>query len=395
MTNREELLDAAHSIGPELVMDRRAIHQNPEMAYKEVQTAALVADRLRELGFEFETGVAQTGVVALLEGAKAGKTVLLRADMDALPLEEEADLPFTSANKGVMHACGHDGHTAMLLGAARLLAERRESLNGSVKFMFQPAEEGGAGALRMIEAGLLENPQVDAAFALHVDALTYAGQISVKSGPTHASADTFQIKILGKGGHAARPSMTVDPIVIASQVVMALQTLVSREVSPTEEAVVTVGSLQAGTTFNIIPDTAVLRGTVRTYSEDVQAHIEKRIAEMASGIARAMRGDAEVDYRRLYPPNVNHSDGAETVRVAARRLLPDGGLLEDVAAMGGEDFAFLMQRVPGAMFRLGVRRPEWDEPKSLHSASFELDEDALPVGTAVLAATALKYLNQS
>ena len=394
MTNNHELMDGAQAIASEIVMDRRAIHQNPEMAYKESQTAAMVADRLRELGLKFETGVAQTGVVALLQGSREGKTVLLRADMDALPIEEASDLPFASANKGVMHACGHDGHTAMLLGAARLLAERRDSINGAVKFMFQPAEEGGAGALRMIEAGLLENPHVDAAFALHVDALTYAGQVSVKSGATHASADTFQIRILGKGGHAARPSMTVDPIVIAAQVVSALQTLVSREVAPTEEAVVTIGSFQAGTTFNIIPDTAELRGTVRTYSGDVQAHLERRIAEISAGIARAMRGDAEVDYRRLYPPNLNHAEGAETVRVAARRLLPDGGLLEDVAAMGGEDFAFLMQRVPGAMFRLGVRRPGWDEPKFLHSASFELDEEALPVGSAVLAATALEYLNQ-
>ena len=395
MTNDHELLDAAQSIAAEIVMDRRAIHQNPEMAYKEVQTASLVADRLRELGLNFETGVAKTGVVAVLEGASAGKTVLLRADMDALPIDEAANVPFASANTGVMHACGHDGHTAMLLGAARLLVERRDSITGAVKFMFQPAEEGGAGALRMIEAGLLENPHVDAAFALHVDALTYAGQISVKAGPTHASTDTVQIRILGKGGHAARPSMTVDPIVIGSQVVTALQTLVSREVSPTEQAVVTVGSLQAGTTFNIIPDTAVIRGTVRTYSEDVQAHLEKRIAEMATGIARAMRADADVEYRRLYPPNVNHESGAETVRVAARRLLPDGGVLEDIAAMGGEGFAFLMQRVPGAMFRLGVRRPQWDEPRSLHSATFELDEEALPVGTAVLAATALEYLRQT
>jgi amidohydrolase len=260
--------------------------------------------------------------------------------------------------------------------------------------MFQPAEEGGAGAMRMIEDGLLEGPDVDGAFALHVAPYQYVGQIAISEGPICAASDRFTIMVRGRGGHASRPHVAVDPIVIGAQIVMGLQTLVSREVAASDNAVITVGSLTAGTAANVIPDFARIHGTVRTYSPGVQDHIEQRIAELATGMARAMRGDADVEYSRGYPPLVNHEIGANLVKQAVKDLLGSTAVEPDSASMGGEDFAFVLQRVPGAMFRLGVRSPDWPEPRSTHSAGFDLDERALPIGTAVMAATALNFLNQ-
>ena len=246
-----QLLEAAQAIAPSIVADRRAIHARPELRYEEVATAALAAGRLRELGYEVETGIGVTGVMGVLRGGKPGKTVLLRADMDALPILERNEAPYCSQNAGVMHACGHDGHVSMLLGTAKLLAERRDLIPGTVKLMFQPAEEGGCGAPKMMEHGILDG--VDAAFAQHVSPINWTGTVAYKAGPAWASVDEFTITLKGRGGHAARPHFAVDPIVMASHVVTALQTLVSRETSPIESAVVTVGSLQAGTAFNVIP----------------------------------------------------------------------------------------------------------------------------------------------
>lgn len=390
--NTHQLLAKAQEIRESLIRDRRAIHRHPELAYQEGQTAALVAQRLKELDLdEVHESVGGTGVVGLLRGSRPGKTVLLRADMDALPIEEPSGAPYASECAGVMHACGHDGHTAMLLGAARLLAERRD-FAGNVKFMFQPAEEGGAGALRMIEAGVLESPQVDAAFALHVDALKYAGQVATRSGPSMAAADRFTIVVQGAGGHAARPHLAVDPVVIASHIVVALQTLVSREVDPTELAVVTIGSLAAGTTFNVIPDTATLQGTVRTYLPEVQELLERRLGEVASGVAAAMRASVSVDYQRGYPPLVNHVSGSDLVGQVVRELLGPDAWAEKEQVMGAEDFSYVLQHRPGAMFWLGVRNPTWPEPRPIHSPTFDIDETALPIGTAVMAETALRYL---
>lgn len=389
----DELLTSAHNLAGSLVDDRRVIHRHPELAYHETETAAFVSRRLRELDIEVQTSVGGTGVVGLLRGGRAGKTVLLRADMDALPIQEPGDLGFASDCLGVMHACGHDAHTAMMLGVARLLSERRESLAGAVKFMFQPAEEGGAGALRMVEQGLLEGPAVDAAFALHVDATRPAGLVTTRSGPTMASADTFTIEVRGKGGHAARPHTTIDPVVVASHIVVALQTLVSRETSPIEPAVLTVGGINAGTAFNVIPDTATIIGTIRTFSEDVRTLMEHRLSEVASGIAGAMRASASISYERLYPTLVNHVSGTELVAGVARETLGADATGERELVMGSEDFSYVLQRVPGAMFYLGVRNPSWPEDRNAHSPAFDLDESALPIGTAVMAATAIKFLS--
>ena len=387
-----ELLVAAQGIAPELVANRRTIHAHPELAYEEHRTAALVADQLRSLGLEVQTGIGGTGVVGLLRGSLPGRTVLLRADMDALPILETGERPYLSENAGVMHACGHDGHTAILLGAARLLTERRNEIEGAVKFMFQPAEEGGAGALRMIEQGLLEGPKVDAAFALHVDPLHYAGEIGTRTGPTMAAADRFTIEVRGAGGHAARPHLAVDPVVVASQIVNALQTLVSREVDPVHPAVLTIGSFVAGTTFNVIPDTATLKGTVRAYAPEVRELLERRLGEVTAGVAAALRAEVHVDYERLYPPLVNHDSGVALVERVVTEVLGPEALVRRDLMMGAEDFSFLLQRVPGAMFYLGVRGRDWAEARPIHSALFDLDERALPVGAAVMAGTALRYL---
>ncbi len=391
-----DLMAAANALRDSLVSDRRSIHQHPELANQEHQTAALVATRLRDLGIEHETGVFTTGVVGLIRGAKPGKTVLLRADMDALPIVEESDQPYVSQTHGVMHACGHDAHTAILLAVARMLQERSAEMPGNVKLMFQPAEEHGTigGAKPMIDAGLLENPKVDAAFGLHQGALNFVGEIAVRPGPRSAAADSFTITVHGKGGHAAWPQGGVDPVMIAAQVLTALQTLVSREVDSADRVVLTVASIQAGSAFNVIPDFATMKGTVRTYSASLRNYVEQRLKEIAVGIAQTLRGTCDVDYERGYPALINHESGVEVVRAAVTDVLGPEALRDATPVMGAEDFAYLLERVPGAFLTLGVRNRHWASPKQGHNARFDLDEDALPIGAAVLAGTALRFLAQ-
>jgi len=394
LVNSSQILSAARSLAADVVADRREIHRHPELKFQEHLTAGLVARRLEELGIEVRTGVGETGVVGLLRGGRAGKTVLLRADMDALPIDEQSDVEYRSQNPGVMHACGHDGHTAMLLGVAHLLSDLRRDLPGCVKFMFQPGEEGGAGALRMIEQGLLEDPPVDAAFALHVDALHYAGEVALRTGPTMAAVDDFIITVRGKGGHAARPHLAVDPVVVAAHIVTVLQTIVSREVDPNDQAVVTVGSLTSGTTFNVIPDIATIKGTIRTYNPELRGQIGQRIEELASAVASGMRATAEMQYFAGYPPLVNHESGIELVREAVTEILGAEAIVPKEQVMGAEDFSYVLQRVPGAMFHLGVRDRSWREPRPIHNSSFDMSEEALPIGVAAMAATALRFLHE-
>ena len=386
-----EILDAAQSIAGTIVADRRTIHSHPELAYQEKGTAALVEARLRDLGIECRGGVGGTGVIGLVRGARPGPTVLLRADMDALPITEESDAPYVSQNPGVMHACGHDAHTAMLLGAARILQERRAQFNGAVKLMFQPAEEGGAGAVKMINEGLLDDPPVDAAFAIHTNHDTQTGSMVARGGPVLAGANSFTITVTGRGGHASRPQTTVDPVVVASQIVVALQTLVSREVEPGVPAVITLGALLAGTTFNVIPDRAQIMGTIRAYDAGLMEHLEARIESVAKGVAAALRAEAKIEIHMHYPPTINNEAMVELAGGAVRGL--GITVLQGSPIMAAEDFSFVLQRVPGAMVMLGVRHPNWPHPKPAHTAQFDLDEDALPLGTAAYAAMALEYLH--
>jgi amidohydrolase len=390
-----ELLNAARGMAGEIVADRRDIHAHPELGYKENRTSELVADRLSKLGIDVRTGVGGTGVIGVMEGGKPGKTVLLRADMDGLPIQEVSERPYTSQNAGVMHACGHDGHTAMLLAAAKILTERRGGLKGTVKFMFQPAEEGGFGAVKMLEDGLMEAPNVDAAFALHVDSLLEAGQVQVQPGAMFAAADRYTILVRGKGGHAAAPNLTIDPVVVAAHIVIALQTLISREIAPHERAVITLAELHAGTAENIIPDTVEIKGTMRNYNPQLREYLQGRIRELSAGIAGAMRASVEIDWRPGYPPLVNHESGAALVTEVAEREIGPGTAVVREPTMGAEDFSYLLERVPGAMFRLGTRMEEWTTRKPHHTADFDMDESALPVGTAMLAATAIEYLEKN
>ncbi|MBA3822908.1 MAG: amidohydrolase, partial [Ktedonobacterales bacterium] len=296
--------DAVAVIMDQLVADRRHIHQHPELGFKERETAAYVAERLAKLGIEHQTGVAQTGVVGLIHGAHPGRCVLLRADMDALPLTEETGAAYASQTPGVHHACGHDGHTAMLLAAAEILQQHRDQLHGTVKLVFQPAEEGPGGALPMIEAGVMENPHVDACFGLHLSNDNPLGTLVVQGGALQASADTFEITINGMGGHGAAPHQTVDAIAVGAAIIGELQRIVSREIDPLDPAVITVGAFHAGSAHNIIPPRAELRGTIRTLDADVQDLIHRRIREVAEGVAAAARAKAEVHIARLYPVTV-------------------------------------------------------------------------------------------
>ena len=383
----EEIRD---SFGEDIVSLRREIHREPELGFDTKKTAEKVLDALEGLPLEVETGLAKNGIVATLKGEGDGPTVALRADMDALPIQEETDLPFASEEDGKMHACGHDGHTSMLVGAVRALSQDhlRERLNGSVKFIFQPAEEGGGGGRVMVEEGVAES--VSSIFALHLWPGLPFGKAATKAGPIMAAADAFEMTVKGKGGHGAMPHLTTDAVAIAAQIVTALQTVVSREVNPVAPAVLTVGEIEAGFAFNIIPETARLGGTVRTLDADLRKQIPKRMEGLARGIARGMRGDAELDYRFSYPVARNDADAAEFALGVIGELFGEENVVELTdSSMGAEDFAFFLEHVPGAFIWLGV-----GDVSGLHTPKFAFDEEILPQGSALLAALALKSLSE-
>jgi amidohydrolase len=384
---------------PGVVADRRDFHENPELGYHEVRTAGIVAERLRALGVEdIRTGIAPTGVTGLIRGQQpgAGRTVLLRADMDALPILEENEVDYKSRNPGVMHACGHDAHTAILLGTARLLMDRRDEFAGTVKLLFQPAEElPPGGAKPMIEAGVLEDPLVDAAFGLHMDQDNPVGTVEVRPGPMMAAADRFQIVIHGKGGHGAKPHDTIDPIVIGAQIVTALQTLVAREIDPTEEAVVTVGTFLAGKAFNVIPDTAEMGGTVRTFNARNRDRLERRIGELATGIAAAMGGTVEYVYTRGYPATVNNPEMTALVREELAKVVGADGLREAPLMMGAEDFSYFLEAVPGAFWFVGSQNPERGLVWGHHHPRFDIDEASMAIGLETMVNVTMRYLNDA
>ncbi len=380
----EEVRDG---FGEDIVALRREIHKEPELGFDTKKTAEKVLAALDGLPLEIQTYVAENGIVATLKGEGDGPTVALRADMDALPIHEETDLPFASGTDGKMHACGHDGHTSMLVGAAKALSGMRDRLNGTVKFVFQPAEEGGGGGRVMVEEGVADD--IDSIFALHLwPGLTF-GVAATKGGPIMAAADAFEMTVRGSGGHGAMPHLAADAIVIAAQVVTALQTIVSREVDPVEPAVLTVGEIGAGSAFNIIPETARLGGTVRTLDADLRNRMPERIEELAKGVAKGMRGDAELDYKFSYPVTSNDAGAAKLALGVAGELLGEERVEELVhPSMGAEDFSFFLEKVPGAFIWLGVG----DIP-GLHTPKFAFDEEILPRGAALLTALALESLS--
>ena len=378
---RQEVED---NFGDKIVALRRDIHREPELGFDTEKTAAKVLAALDGLPLDLETGVAQNGIVATLEGEGGGPTVALRADMDALPIQEETGLPFASEIEGKMHACGHDGHTSMLVGAVHVLSGMRERLGGTIKFVFQPSEEGGGGGKVMVDEGVADD--VSSIFALHLWPGLPFGKVATKAGPIMAAADAFEMEVRGSGGHGAMPHLAADAVVMAAQIVTALQTVVSREVDPVEPAVLTVGEIGAGTAFNIIPEKARIGGTVRTLNPDLRKMMPERIEELARGVAKGMRGDANLDYTFSYPVTVNDEDAAARALSVADDLFGGDSVLKlPNPSMGGEDFAYFLEKVPGAFIWLGVG----EDASGLHTPRFAFDEDILPRGAALLAALAL------
>lgn len=373
----DEIRDAVTRRGPEVIAHRRHLHRIPETGFKEAKTAAYVAEQLTRLGLEVHTGIAGTGVVGLLRGGRPGPTLMIRADMDALPIAEETGLPFASTHPGCMHACGHDAHMAMALGAAAVLNELKARFAGAVKFVFQPAEEGPGGAKPMIEAGVMDDPKVDCAIACHLWAERPEGTIGVRSGPCLAAMDRFEIKVLGRGGHGAQPHLCVDAIEVGAQVVSALQRIVSRQMNPVEPAVVTVGTFHAGTAFNIIPAEAVMSGTTRTFSAETWCGWKDRIERVVKGVCDSMGAGYELTYVQGYPPTVNDAGMAEVVRRAAAAVVGAGRVEEPELTMGGEDMSFFLQRAPGCFYCLGVGRPGG---APLHNSRFVFREEVMLLG---------------
>jgi amidohydrolase len=363
----------------EMVATRRDIHRHPELKYEERRTAGLVAARLADLGYAPTEGVGRTGVVTTLEGEAPGRCVLLRADMDALPLQELNEVPYASSTPNVMHACGHDGHTSIALGVARML-QRERPARGTIKFMFQPAEEGGNGATAMIEDGVLESPKVDAAFGLHLWNHLDVGKVAIVDGPFMASVDEFSIRVVGTGGHGAMPHETRDPVLAAAHVVTALQQIVARNVSPLDAAVITIGAIHGGEAFNIVPNEVVLRGTARSFDGAVWEALPNHVARVAERTAEAFGCTAHVELERLMRPTVNDPAMAELVREVAREVV------------GAEDFADVLAAVPGCYFFVGSRNEAAGKVHPHHSPHFDIDEAALPIGARMLAGVAHRYL---
>lgn len=376
------------AITEQVVAWRRDIHRNPELGFNEHRTSALVERELRNAGIE-TTRMAGTGVVGLLRGKNPGKTLALRADMDALPIAERSGEPFSSLVPDVMHACGHDAHTAMLLGAAVWLARERDEISGSIKFIFQPAEEGPGGALPMIEAGVLKNPDVAAAVMLHVFPLLPSGVIGLRAGPMTASSDSFDIEVIGRGGHGAYPQTGIDTIPAAAEIVSALQTIRSRETDPLEGVVVSVGTLHGGYRRNVIADHTRIEGTVRCLSEIVRQQMPARIERIAGGICSAYGARCDVKFEMGYPGVVNDEGLVAQIRDISRNTGGIRGVAElSSARMGGEDFAYFAQAVPGCMARLGVAPAGDPDTPMLHSPEFRIDESALSSGVAFFHALA-------
>jgi amidohydrolase len=376
----------------DIVALRRDFHEHPELGFEEVRTSGIVADRLRALGLEVKTGVGVTGVVGILKGGKPGPVVLVRADMDALPVDEKNDLQWKSSIAGKMHACGHDAHTATALTVARLLVAEKEDLAGTVMFMFQPAEEGLGGAGRMMDDGLLDDPKPDFALALHVWSDIEAGKVATRVGPLMASADTFRARIIGKGGHGAMPHQTIDPVVIASQIVLGLQTTISRNISPLQPAVVTVGKVWAGSAFNVIPNEALIEGTVRAFDETVRSTLQRRCREIVEELPRAFGAHGEFEYEVGFPATVNEARMTDVVRRAAASVVGEENVLEFEPTMGAEDFSLVLQKVPGCYFFVGGRNPDIDAVYPHHHERFNIDEGALEIGARTMCAAVKECL---
>ena len=387
MATSPGLVDVPDSVVRDVIELRRDFHAHPELGFEEVRTAGVVVNRLRRLGYEVRTGIAETGVLGILRTGKPGRCVLLRADMDALPVEEQGDLPFASTVTGKMHACGHDAHVAILLGAAGMIMERRDALCGTIVLCFQPAEEGKGGAAAMVAQGVLDDPHVDVVYGLHVWSQAPIGVVSTRPGPMMAASDSIEITVKGRGGHGAQPDHTVDPIATAAQFVSTVQTVVSRKLDPLEPTVVTIGAIHGGTVHNVIPDDVRMLGTVRTFNEDLRDVMAAKIEQVLSGCCESAQARYDYAYLRRYPVTSNDPEQAEYVLDLATRTLGANNVGEQPKIMGAEDFSFMLQRRPGCYFFLGAEiDAEVDRPH--HSPRFAIDERAFANGVRMMVALA-------
>ena len=366
-----------------LIALRRDFHRHPELSFQECRTAEVIADRLHRAGLEVRAGIAGTGVVGILHGDRPGRTVGWRADIDALPLTERLEAPFASSRPGVMHACGHDGHTAIAITLAEIMSARRSEVEGTAVFLFQPAEEVIGGAEPMIAAGVLDDPRVDEVYGLHLTTLTAAGHVQVRPGPSMASCDAFEVDVIGRGGHGAMPHLSNDPMTAAANIVLGLKHLVSHEVAAQETAVVTVGQIVCGTKGNIIPETATMRGTIRTFDDGVRQQLRERLAGYAGDIARAYRAEARVRFESgSTPAVVNHAAQSDLVRRCAESVVGADAVYEGRPVMASDDMSLFLRARPGCYFRVGIR-PSHGRPAPHHAPEFEMNEAGLPAGLAV------------
>lgn len=384
-----EIKDLIREYKEPIVKIRRDLHRIPEPAYTEEKTSRYVAEYLKREGLEVQGRIARFGVVGLMKLPGPGKTLMIRSDMDALPIAEETGLPFASVHEGAMHACGHDGHMAMVLGAATILNRMKDKLKGNIKFLFQPAEEGPGGAKPMIEAGVMENPHVDYSIGCHLWSAIPEGTIGVKAGPLMAAMDRFDIKIKGKGGHGAMPHLSIDALEVGTQVVNALQRIASRQMNPLLPTVVTVGSFHAGTTFNVIPGEAVMCGTTRTFDRETWNSWPSRIEKIVRGVCESMGAEYELTYTQGYPPTLNDKLMAEIVRRCAVEVVGKERVIEPEPTMGGEDMAFFFEKSKGCFFFLGVGR-EGCAP--IHNPKFDFNEDVLLTGIETYCRVAFELL---
>jgi amidohydrolase len=380
------------AVSKDLVTLRRDLHAHPELGFQEVRTAGIVADRLRALGYTVRTGLGKTGVTGFLRGAKPGKTVLLRADIDALPIVEQTGASYSSQHPGVMHACGHDAHTAMALAAAEILAKEASALSGNLFFVFQPAEELLIGAEAMLKDGVLDGVTPDFGFAVHVMSRIPAGTLAVRSGPVMTSADKLNITVTGRGGHGANPHSAIDPVVAAAQVITALQTLVSRETHPLKSAVLSITVLKAGTAFNIIPDTVEMTGTLRCFDAELRTSLLASLKRTAEGIASALRCTASVANEFLTPAVINDPAAAALAREAAAHIVGADRVVDWEPLTGSDDLAYFWERVPGCYTFVGSGRADGSPSPAGHNAKFDIDESAMEIGAEFLVRAARAVL---
>lgn len=372
---------------------RRDFHMHPELGFQEVRTAGIVAKELNELGIEVTTGIAKTGVIGIIEGGSPGPVVLVRVDMDALPIDEENQTEYVSQTPGVMHACGHDGHTAMGLTVAKILHKHKDQLAGTVKLVFQPAEEGLGGAETMVKEGVLDNPKPDYSLGIHLWNSEPVGFIGVTNGPAMAGSASLTIKIKGKGAHGASPHEGVDPILASAQIITALQSIVSRNVKPLESAVVSITRIQGGTAYNIIPPDVELWGTVRFYLPEIKDMVYKRVKEIVEGVGKAMGCETSVEMKEYGPAVINDLALAERVQALVPQVLPDDALVTDEQTMGAEDYSFMTtDEIPGCYFFIGSNNAEQGLDYGHHHPKFDFDEQALPKGVALMTAAVTDLL---